>query len=538
MSWLQRIKGRKRGRHLLRRVSPEKARAVAGPAGLAPIPQGGEKSVLAVLVALLAVALLGASLELPFRAWLALGVLSAFGMIGFCRYLTLFRRASLESLPRLVGLAALLLGPLAVLASYERLVGAANIAYLPLSFVALVLAIAWSRRLAVECTVVLATTILLYLALRGRIDEHSLSSLAVAGAGAVAAALSADNVLRRNSLFRLGLLIGLVQAAVAGGFLLLGEVSPVGSNPWAMLSLLTAGGVLVALVTSALLPTIEVLFDVTTGISLLELGNTHEAPLLRKLLIEAPGTFHHSYVVGLLAEAAAEAVGGNALLARVGALYHDIGKLNKPEYFAENSPEARARHKSLAPEMSMLIISSHPRDGLELGRYYGLPREILDFMPEHHGTSLIEYFYEHAKRLRGEDAVSEGDFRYPGPKPQRIETAIVMIADAVEAISRQMPDPSRARLEEMVHKVGMKRLMDGQFCECPMTLQDLDRIEVAMVRVLGAIFHTRATYPKGKPHPLDLSQPGHGASAPALPGALPSPAERLEASSRAAGGDR
>ncbi|MFT5154922.1 MAG: putative nucleotidyltransferase with HDIG domain, partial [Planctomycetota bacterium] len=316
-----------------------------------------------------------------------------------------------------------------------------------------------------------------------------------------------DNVLRRTSLIRLGLTIGLVQAAVAGGFLLLGNVLPVSYSPWVMLSALTASGIIVALLTSALLPMIEVLFDVTTGINLLELGNTHEAPLLRKLLIEAPGTFHHSYVVGLLAEAAAEAVGGNALLARVGALYHDIGKLNKPEYFAENSPEARGRHKGLAPEMSMLIISSHPRDGVELGRFYGLPREIIDFMPEHHGTSLIEYFYEHAKRLRGEDAVAEGDFRYPGPKPQRVETAIVMIADAVEAISRQMPDPSRARLEEMVHKVGMKRLMDGQFNECPMTLMDLNRIEAAMVRVLGAIYHTRATYPKGKAHPLDLSQP-------------------------------
>jgi putative nucleotidyltransferase with HDIG domain len=246
---------------------------------------------------------------------------------------------------------------------------------------------------------------------------------------------------------------------------------------------------------------------VTTDVRLLELGNTHEQPLLRKLLLEAPGTFHHSYIVGIISEAASEAVHANPLLARVGALYHDIGKLNRPEYFAENSPDARQKHKELTPEMSTLIISAHPRDGVELGSYYGLPKAVLDFMPEHHGTSCIEYFYHAARELRGEENVREEAFRYPGPRPQRIETAIVMIADSVEAISRQMPDPTRTRLEEMVHKVSMKRLLDRQFDECGLTQRDLAQIEEAMVRVLAGIYHTRPTYPKGKPHPLDLSQP-------------------------------
>jgi putative nucleotidyltransferase with HDIG domain len=192
----------------------------------------------------------------------------------------------------------------------------------------------------------------------------------------------------------------------------------------------------------------------------------------------------------------------------VGALYHDVGKLNKPGYFAENSPEARGRHRELTPEMSLLIIAAHTRDGLELGRYYNLPEAILEFMPEHHGTSLIEYFYHAAQSLRGEENVNEEAFRYPGPKPQRIETAIVMIADAAEAISRQMAEPSLSRLKEMVHEVAFKRLMDRQFEECPMTLQDLALIESACVRVLQAIYHQRPTYPKGgKPNPADLSQP-------------------------------
>jgi len=155
----------------------------------------------------------------------------------------------------------------------------------------------------------------------------------------------------------------------------------------------------------------------------------------------------------------------------------------------------------------MLIISAHPRDGVELGRYYNLPEAILDFMPEHHGTALIEYFYRAAQKIRGAENVREESFRYPGPRPRRIETAIVMIADAAEAISRQMPDPNQARLREMVHEVAHKRLMDRQFDECPITLADLALIEDAFVRVLQAIYHQRPTYPKGKPNPLDLSQP-------------------------------
>ncbi|MFT7671503.1 MAG: putative nucleotidyltransferase with HDIG domain, partial [Planctomycetota bacterium] len=396
----------------------------------------------------------------------------------------------------------------AALRGFHAFAGLDNVGFLPLSLVALVTVLVWGRSVAIECTVYGSGLLGLYVFLHSTEGHAEVEGLAIAISGALVGAMAADFVRRRSALIRVGLVIGLSQMIVGGTFLLMRP--EIADGPQAALALCALGleGLVVGLLVSGLLPTIESIFGVTTDISLLELGNTHEQPLLRKLLLQAPGTFHHSYIVGLLSEAAAEAVGGNALLARVGALYHDIGKLNKPGYFAENSTEARVRHRELTPEMSLLIISAHTRDGVELGRYYGLPEAILDFMPEHHGTSLIEYFYHAAQKIRGEENVSEESFRYPGPKPQRIETAIVMIADAAEAISRQMPDPNLARLREMVHEVAFKRLMDRQFEECPMTLSDLALIEGAFVRVLQAIYHQRPTYPKGgKPNPADLSQP-------------------------------
>ncbi|MFT7487204.1 MAG: putative nucleotidyltransferase with HDIG domain, partial [Candidatus Paceibacteria bacterium] len=397
---------------------------------------------------------------------------------------------------------------LAALRSFDVFVGLKHADFLPLSLVSLTMMLVWGRSVAIESMVFAGGMSGLYLFLHSNQDSAEVDGLVVAFTGALVAAMAADFVRRRSTLIRVGLVIGLSQVIVKSAFLLMRPDAGLGGEELWMLFLVGLQGLVVGLLVSGLLPTIETVFSVTTDISLLELGNTHEQPLLRKLLLEAPGTFHHSYIVGLLSEAAAEAVGGNALLARVGALYHDVGKLNKPGYFAENSHEARSRHRELTPEMSLLIISSHTRDGVELGQYYSLPEAIMDFMPEHHGTSLIEYFYHAAQRLRGEDKVNEGAFRYPGPKPQRIETAIVMLADAAEAISRQMPDPNQARLREMVHEVALKRLMDRQFDECPLTLQDLAQIEEAFVLVLQAIYHQRPTYPKGgKPNPADLSQP-------------------------------
>lgn len=495
------------GHYGLRRVSPEKAKAVDSERRAMRVPQAAEKVLLACLTTVLAALLIGGGAGLEVRGWLGLLALIGVAQALFLRYLFDFRREVLESLVRTASLAGFTLLSLGALRSFHVFVGLEHVGFLPLSFVSLVMVLVWGRSVAIECTAFAAGLFGLYVFLHTSGGSGEVEGLIVSISGAVVAALTAEYVRRRSTLVRVGLVIGLAQTTVAGTFLLMRPELVDGALALSTLFLLGLQGLVVGLLVSGLLPTIESVFSVTTDISLLELGNTHEQPLLRKLLLQAPGTFHHSYIVGLLSEAAAEAVGGNALLARVGALYHDIGKLNKPGYFAENSPDARARHRALTPEMSLLIISAHTRDGIELGRYYGLPEAILDFMPEHHGTSLIEYFYHAAQKLRGAQRVAEEAFRYPGPKPQRIETAIVMMADAAEAISRQMPEPNQARLREMVHEVAFKRLMDRQFDECALTLADLARIEQAFVRVLQAIYHQRPTYPKGRPNPADLSQP-------------------------------
>ena len=494
-----------RNRRSLRRVSPERVKAGARASRRPRLEQAQEKLVLAIGFGLVAVFLIGLGTGLSFTAWVGLGSLVVISEAFFVLFAVDFRREALASLPKVGALVLFMALPLVALHLLGSLAGLVGVVWLPLALFALPMSLVWGRAFALECT--LYTGGLLGLAVILRPGSGGAEGITICLAGALVACLSADGVRRRASLVRVGLTIGLVQVLVASAFVLLNVGSGNVVGDWRLFLLLGLEGLAVGLITSGVLPAVERLFGVTTDISLLELGNTHEQELLRKLLLEAPGTFHHSYIVGLISEAAAEAVEGNPLLARVGALFHDVGKLNKPGYFAENSPEARGRHKELSPEMSMLVISAHTRDGVEIGSYYGLPNQVLAFMEEHHGTSCIEYFFHQAQKLRGEEKVKEEDFRYPGRKPQSIEPAIVMIADAVEAISRQMPEPTPTRLTDMVHEVAMKRLMDGQFDECGMTLQDLSRIEAACVRVLGGIYHTRPTFPKGRPHPLDLSQP-------------------------------
>ncbi len=501
------LPGLKRKRRSLRRFSLERAKTGwSRQQESQALSSAGEKITLAVIAGAITLGLVGFGADLSGRGWVGLGALLFTAQICFTRYLLDFRRHALESVGQVVGLAACLLAPLVLAQGMREVFEVFDLTFLPLSFLSLVIALAWSRGLALDATAYAGGILAIFLFLRPE-RQDVFEGLVITLAGAGTACLAADEIRRRVAVVRVGLLVGLVQVLVAGSLVLLRHDEVVGSElSWQMFFLLVSG-LVVGLAVSGSLPAIERLFGVTTDVSLLELGNTHEQPLLRKLLLEAPGTFHHSYIVGLLSEAAAEACGANALLTRVGALYHDIGKLNKPGYFAENSPEARGRHRGLTPEMSTLIISSHTRDGVELGAYYGLPRRVLDFMPEHHGTSCIEYFFHSAQALRGEEQVNEEHFRYSGPRPQSIETAIVMIADAIEAISRQMPDPSRSRLQTMVHEVVLKRLMDRQFDECGATLRDLELIESACVQVLMGIYHTRPTFPKGRPHPLDLSQP-------------------------------
>ncbi len=496
---------RSRNRRTLRRVSLQRVKTGARGRKRAPFANTGEKVAIALIFGLSVIALIGLGANLPLGAWIGLGALVLVSEAFFVMYAVDFRPGALTSVSKVGALALFMALPLVAM-QLMRLVGnITDITWVPMALFALPMALVWGRAFALECTLFAGG--LLGLALLLRPESGGSAGLAICMSGALVSCLISDGLRRRSSLVRVGLTIGMVQLLVAGAFHLLGVGTLELLTEVRLVALLVLEGIAIGLLTSAVLPAVEALFGVTTDISLLELGNTHEQPLLRKLLLEAPGTFHHSYIVGLISEAATEAVSGNALLARVGALYHDVGKLNKPDYFAENSPNARGKHKDLSPEMSMLIISAHTRDGVEIGSYYNLPPQVLAFMEEHHGTCCIDYFFHRAKDLRGEDAVNEDDFRYPGRKPQSVEPAIVMIADAVEAISRQMGDPTPVRLTEMVHEVAMKRLMDRQFDECGMTLKDLAAIEAACVQVLTGIYHTRPTFPKGRPHPLDLSQP-------------------------------
>ncbi|MEE9137310.1 MAG: HDIG domain-containing metalloprotein [candidate division NC10 bacterium] len=255
-------------------------------------------------------------------------------------------------------------------------------------------------------------------------------------------------------------------------------------------------GVLVALFASTLLPVLEYLFETATDLKLLELSNLNR-PLLKQLMRTAPGTYHHSLMMGELAEAAAEAIGANPLLCRVGAYYHDIGKVKKPVYFIENHMDALKRHEKLSPHLSSLIVVSHVKEGIELALEHRLPPAIVDLIPQHHGTRLVTYFYEKAKESQDPDLseVKEEDYRYPGPKPQTREAAILMLADAVEAAARTLNDPTPARIQGLVQRLANSIFIEGELSECDLTLKDLHQIAKAFVRVLTASHHHRVDYP-------------------------------------------
>jgi cyclic-di-AMP phosphodiesterase PgpH len=251
------------------------------------------------------------------------------------------------------------------------------------------------------------------------------------------------------------------------------------------------------------LPFIESLFGVVTDISLLELSDPSH-PLLQELVRRAPGTYNHSIAVASIAEAAAEAIDGNGLLVRVGAYFHDIGKMLKPQYFIENIQSGtESRHENLAPAMSTLIIIGHVKDGVDLAEEHNLPRPLIDFIEQHHGTTLVEYFFHEAKQLveaspdHKTDA-EEASFRYPGPKPQTREAGVLMLADAVEGASRTLVDPTPKRIETLVHNITMKRLLDGQFDECSLKLSEIRTVEASLVKSLIGIYHGRIRYPDAR----------------------------------------
>ncbi|MCP3979932.1 MAG: HDIG domain-containing protein [bacterium] len=316
----------------------------------------------------------------------------------------------------------------------------------------------------------------------------------------------------RAALLRAGLVVGGAAAVSALAIeALQGNLEP--SLDWAYgASLAFVGGALgVGLVISFSLPLLERLFNVLTDIRLLELSNVNN-PLLSELALKAPGSYNHSLVVGTLAEEGARAIGANSLFCRVAAFYHDIGKITHAEYYVENQRGINP-HDRLAPSMSALIIASHVKDGIKLAREAGLPEQIVDIIPQHHGTKLMTFFYEKAKSAADPSMgpVKEEDFRYPGPKPQTREAAIFMLADAVEAAARTVDEPNANRLREVIRKVTNSVVLDSQFDECDLTFADLDNIGKAFHKLLVSMYHHRVDYPgfefgkpKGKPKVTEL----------------------------------
>jgi len=259
-------------------------------------------------------------------------------------------------------------------------------------------------------------------------------------------------------------------------------------------------GILAGFILQGILPFIERAFRIATSMTLLEWCDANR-PLLKRLAQEAPGTYNHSLVIGSMAEAAADAIGANGLLTRVGAYYHDIGKIHKPEYFVENQEAGMNVHDRLEPTMSLMVIRGHVKDGVEIAKEYGLPRVLLPFIEEHHGTTVVRYFHQLAserQKVRGKHdrEVSESQFRYAGPKPASKETAVLMLADAAEGAVRSLQEPTPGRIESTVHQVLMERLNDGQFDDCDITLKELHRVEESLVKSICRFYHGRVAYPK------------------------------------------
>jgi putative nucleotidyltransferase with HDIG domain len=359
----------------------------------------------------------------------------------------------------------------------------------PLLVFAMTVAIAYDEDLALLLAAEVALVVVVGLG-------HGLGDYVTLTAAAAAMVFWMGRIRSRSKLIYVGLWAGAVAMATQVGAHLLEE------RPFDMQLLEEAGrlGVwtlLAGFLMTGLLPFIERSFGVLTDLSLLEVGDVAH-PLLQELVRRAPGTYNHSINVASIGEAAAEAIGARGLLVRVGAYFHDIGKMLKPAYFVENQGQEN-RHESLVPAMSTLIIIAHVKEGAELARQYNLPQPIVDLIAEHHGTTLVEYFYRRAAERQQHDPngteIDEQTYRYPGPKPGTRESAVLMLSDAVESASRALTEPTPARIASLVHELAMKRLLDGQFDECRLTLEELEIIEQSLVKSLTAVYHGRVKYP-------------------------------------------
>ncbi|MFT3786737.1 MAG: HDIG domain-containing protein [Tepidisphaeraceae bacterium] len=446
-----------------------------------------------------------------FREYAGLVGAVAIITIALGAYVARYQPRIMKNNARGVALAVLLLATLLV----AQLAGIGSgqlffVGVVPTILVAMTLAIAYDQRFAMGMSSLHAALVTLAL-------SQPVTFFLVLLAGSATCAMTTHNLRSRSQLINIGAMTGLAMM-VSTLFAGLMHGDPVRfiitDALWAALS-----GLVVGFFVLGVMPFVEHVFRISTGMSLLELADLSH-PLLRKLATEAPGTYQHSMQVSVLAEEAANMIGANALLTRVGAYYHDVGKINKAEYFIENQTAGmQNRHLQLNPNVSMLIIVGHVKDGIALAREYHLPTVLFPFIQSHHGTTLVEYFFHRAKKQHDAEhgpedeahEVDEHQFRYPGPKPRSKEVAILMMADAAESACRTIDEPSAARIETLVHDILIKRLLDGQFDECDITMKELELIERSMIRTLIGIYHARIAYPSNaKPEPAEEAEPEAG----------------------------
>ncbi|MBI5875657.1 MAG: HDIG domain-containing protein [Deltaproteobacteria bacterium] len=325
--------------------------------------------------------------------------------------------------------------------------------------------------------------------------EGSLSLASYFFIGGIIAAKGVRHATQRATITKAGLMLGCINALVIASLIILSGGWSVKDDAFTILFGFL-GGQITSVIVTGVAPIFEIVFGYTTNIRHLELARM-DHPLLKELALHAPGTYHHSIIIGSMVETAAEEINANPLLAKVSAYYHDIGKVKNPLYFIENM-RGENRHDALAPDVSARILISHVNEGVELAHEHRLGEEIVEIIRQHHGTSLISYFYQKAKNMEGIKIpeVNEKDYRYPGPKPRSKEAGLVMLADAIEAASKTIPDPTPAKIHSMVQRIINRIFVDGQLDECELTLKDLDAIAKSFNRALIGMFHQRIEYPE------------------------------------------
>lgn len=357
---------------------------------------------------------------------------------------------------------------------------------IPVAVASMLIAILISSRLAIVATCFLSILV-------GMLSGNILDITGVSLVGGTIGVFAMRGVRRRSQVITAGLCVGFANMSYLIG---IGLIRALDFHAYITESLFGfANGVMSAVIVTGVLPIFENTFKITTDISLLELADLNH-PLLKEMVMKAPGTYHHSLVVGNLAEAACEEIGANALLARVSSYFHDVGKIEKAAYFSENQSLGDATHDKLSPTMSSLIITNHVKNGVEMAKKYKLNKKIIDIIRQHHGTGLVFYFFKRALEKVKDEEVGEQSFRYPGPKPQTREAACVLLADSVEAASRTLDDPTPSRIRGLVRKVINNKFIDGQLDECDLTLRDLEKIAEVFIHILTGIFHTRVEYPE------------------------------------------